>query len=424
MSRSRFELLPNELAKHLMSYVPLNYVTQLPCTSITNHSIFQPIANELKALEHIVHGAEATLINLIKRTIKEQPELLFQKGSIVDPRGRFIDSISPYQLIIFLCDEVMKEAVIPFIPKEMEPIRQRQYKELGTGGADLIRIDKKPELIKDVRAFNTTYSIYGEQVSVTFSLLENPDGIIFYLDEEDKVHFYYVNQDTEALICLEPEAQTEEAQLALDTLIASFMAMEQNSGRRSSDAEHQLIQQIMQITLHREGIRYEQEGVRFQDSRTEFRLINKYRACMRLCDEAANHGGEEDKVHQFWREEVGKAQGEVMWILQRLCEEDRPFYPLPANFNGFKRGFSYYNVVINANNGRVFSNGKLDDGLGKDFCLGKGRAPVQGMDMLGWLYRFDLIAVCRLVERAKANVVEEFKPNQDLVEPPGVHMKQ
>lgn len=431
MPGSLFALLPKDIVETITSYLPLKDVINLTFTSKASYSIFQPIANELKALRAVAHGSEATLINLIKQTTEKYPELLFKKGPIVDPRGRFIPSISPYQLIIFLCDEVMKNKIVSLIPKKMEFKREQQYKELGSGGADLIKLDKNPELIKDiqtVRELKTTFDSNGEQKPVTFSLLENPDGIIFYQDEQDKVHFYYVNQNTKELKCLKPEALTGAAQLALDTFIASFTTMEPNSGRRSSDAEHQLIQHTMNLKLYREGIRYQQDGVWFQDSRTEFRLINKYRTCVRLYDEAKNRGGDWNKAHQFCREEVGKAQGEVMWVLQRICEKDRPFYPLPLNFNGFKRGFAFDNWITNKDDVLVFSNGKLDDGLGKDFCLYKGPSALGGMaacrrGLAGWRHstrRADLIAVCRLVESAKANVVEEFKPNQDL-EPRGAY---
>ena len=312
MSRSRFEILPHVLVKSITSYLPSDDVSNLTRTSRANHSIFQSIANELKTLTAVAHGAQATLISLIQRTMTNHPDLLFKKGLIKDPRGRLFYSVSAYQLMTFLCDEVMKAAIMPLIPPKMELIRQQQYKELGSGGADLIKIDKNPELIKDFQAFRevrTTIPVYGQQVPVTFSLLENPDGIIFYQDEQNKVRFYYVNQNTKALQCLEPEALTVDAQLALDTLITSFMAMENNSGRRSSDAEYRLIQQTMNITLHREVILYERDGICFQDSRTEFRLINKYRTCVRLYDEAERPGGDWKKANKFWSEEVGNAQG-------------------------------------------------------------------------------------------------------------------
>ena len=72
----------------------------------------------------------------------------------------FLSSISAYQLFTFLCDERLESAILPLIPQKMESIRQRQYDELGRGGADLIRLDKNPESIKDFqtfKAFQTTF---------------------------------------------------------------------------------------------------------------------------------------------------------------------------------------------------------------------------------------------------------------------------
>lgn len=442
MSRSPFERLPRVLVKKMTSYLPSDDVLKLTRTSRVNYSIFQSIANELKTLTAVAHGNQDNLISLIKRTMKNHPELLFEKRPVKDPSGCFFYSVSAYQLMTFLCDDVMKSAIMPLIPPTMELRRKHQYEELGRGGADLIKMDKAPELIKDFQVFRevrTTITIFEKQEPVTFSLLENPDGIIFYQDEHNKVHLYYVNQDTEALQRLEPKAFTVDAQRALDTLIASFMAMEPNSGRRSSDAEHSLIQQTMKITLHRESIRYERDGVCFQDSRTEFRQINKYRTCMRLYGGPHGDWGKADK---FWREEVGNAQGEVMWVLQRICEKGRIFNKVPNNFNGFKREFNYENGITGETES-VFSNGKLAPGLGKDFCLSvAGKMAMWGWRSIAlaaprgaggeqWLVprdralggaRRDLIAVCRLVESAKAKVVEEFKPSQDL-EPRGASPK-
>ncbi len=128
--------------------------------------------------------------------------------------------------------------------------------------------------------------------------------------------------------------------------------MENNSSRRSSNTEHQLIETMLQYKLHRDGIEYEQDGIRYRDSRTSFRLINAYRTCFRLCEEveAEEESSEEEemsdlekKAHNYWCKGVGKAQGEEMWLLQRICEEGRPFDPLPANFDNFKRGMKIFN---------------------------------------------------------------------------------
>lgn len=90
--------------------------------------------------------------------------------------------------------------------------------------------------------------------------------------------------------------------------------------------------------------------------------------------------------------------------------------------NGFKRGFAYYNSLgLFTTNMSVFSNGKLYPGLGKLWALYKDGS-ADGASSQGYLEPWmsagptvaSLIAVCRLVESAKANIVEEFKPNQNL----------
>ena len=196
--------------------------------------------------------------------------------------------------------------------------------------------------------------------------------------------------------------------------------MENNSGRRSSHEEHQLIAKLLGCTLQRQGIECEHHEKRYRDSVSPFNLINTYRACIRLQDEERNNlRNDRGKADAYWRTVVGKCQGEEIWILQRICE-GKPFYPFHTNFNDFTRGVAFYNFLSGKNESALL-HGKLVPGLGLDFGLCKtdydagpcawavGHVPAGAA--------FDLIAVLRLVKDAKANIIElEHEQSPDLDE--------
>lgn len=111
-------------------------------------------------------------------------------------------------------------------------------------------------------------------------------------------------------------------------------------------------------------------------------------------------------------------QGEEMWLLQRICEKDRPFHPLPSDFKDFKRGFSFTyfisGIVKNA-----FAAGKLVGGLGADFALYKephGGYSTTPLERCGHYDRpsVQLVAICRFVEDAKANIKQDLEHMPDL----------
>ncbi len=130
-----------------------------------------------------------------------------------------------------------------------------------------------------------------------------------------------------------------------------------------------------------------------------------------------------DTADYYWRTVVGKAQGEEMWLLQRICEKDRQFYPLPGNFKGFKRGVMFYESTLDKEVSAVSESKQLITGLGSNFALYKGTTSRERHACAGsvrqWggrsalLTSMDLIAISRLVEDAKANIVE-FRQEQEL----------
>ena len=137
-----------------------------------------------------------------------------------------------------------------------------------------------------------------------------------------------------------------------------------------------------------------------------------HRTCIRFYEEAGDNG-QWEKVNDYYCEVVGETQGEEMWLLQRICEEGRPFLPLPANFDNFKRGVRY-NSAINSQED-LLQDGKLADELGLSFAIEKGRGDFACSHGEGHkpILKSDLMAICWLVESAKANVIE-CEQEQDL----------
>jgi hypothetical protein len=402
--------LKPDTARETAKYLTLNEIATLARTSISTKALFKPIEYTIKALTAVVWGDPDELARLVKNN----PELLFQKGRIKDPSGQIFYDVSPYQLMTFLCDDDMKHQIMRLVllsmTKKMMRLRQAQYAEIDSGGADLIKMDRDPRLLpfEEVTHFISSYAINSWEPPVTFTLLENTDGIIFYKDATTGLEsLYYANKETQKVDLIKPKAPSQKEEHALVRLYASLASMENNSSRRSSNDEHELIAITTHHKLSRKGIQYERDGVRYCDNRMEFGLLKAYRTCIRLYQEIGIDAGAES-----WRYGVGQAQRRVMWLLQRICEEGRPFYPLP-DFKAvpFIRGFK---IRHGEKKLMCVNDGLLLDGLGEDFAIYKSANHWGGVAWAGLvggvaaerLQTVDLIAVHRLIENAKANVVE------------------
>jgi hypothetical protein len=88
----------------------------------------------------------------------------------------------------------MKKVEMPSIPDDSKrnAIRRNQYAEIGSGGADLIKVDITPEWMnfQDILEFSTSYTINGQQTPLFSPLLENEDGIIYYQDADNVSYLY------------------------------------------------------------------------------------------------------------------------------------------------------------------------------------------------------------------------------------------
>ncbi|HHI9467085.1 TPA: hypothetical protein ACP9DH_002893 [Legionella anisa] len=407
--------ITKDYANEVGAYLSIKDTASLVCTNRRNYAFYKPVLDKKKATEEALTYVVEGNPNALKELINIDYSLLFEKYQIKAPRGQIYLNVSPFQAIKFLCDDDMNGQIMPLIPERFNAIRQEQYAEIDCGGADLIKLDRDPQEIilkkgfEGLTHYKKRYTLFDNtQQEVTFPLLENPDGIICYQDEQGEKHFYYANKEKETIVSLDDRIISEESEVAFEQFKASFDGMENNSGRRSSEKEYQLITSVLKCTLVRKGIFYKDNDILYRDSRTPFNLVNAYRQCIRLYEEAENNN-RWDTAHQSWRGKVGTAQGEEIWLLQRLCEENRPFYPLNKNHKDFKRGFMIYNYSTQKDES-VFEKGVIKI---SDFAIYKTGDARGGRGMGGGAgARSDLVAICWHIEEAKANVVE-FKPMQE-----------
>ncbi len=441
-SLKAIKAIPTDLLQYIeQEYIgrsadmPLERMAELSAVSKTMHDMFQPILNEAKLarplLKAVVEGNLEQLINLVQ----DNPLLLFKKGQIKDPSGQVFYHVSAYEMIKYVCDNGMLAKVMPLVPDEirdeggvllcdLKAIQKKQEQSLHYGGADLVKLSFDPANLVD---FDLILQYTEESPEATFSLMENPEAILYYKDYNGKSHWYYANQETRTIDPIQPQPKTkEETELFID-LKKSLDAMENNSARRSNDAEHDIIAKTMNTRLVRNGIQYERDGKRYCDTRHDFnRYYNAYLECIRLYKT-----GKRDDCNKVLFEKIGGAQKEVMWLLQWYCEKNQPLSTLSdGNSPTLSRSLRVSGLFHFEKD--VYSNGHFVDGFGSNFAILKFGGSTGGYiidswlswgmknrDALGLMLRNDLIAVNRLIEDAKTNVFE-FKPEEVASQRPGI----
>lgn len=416
--------LPREVLSVVSEFLTVQEIAPVALTS-KKLLFFQQQLDQKKQVHPLLSQVVRGNVESVLARVQAKPDLLFIKGQITDVAGQTFYHVSPYQLILLLCDEDLKVKIESLIPQDLQAKRTRQLHEMDGGGADLVKIDCDPTTrpFAEITQYAASYSIPDEdyQAETVFSLLENRDGIIYYHDvASDEVRFYYANQDTQQVELIKTTV-TDKDNEQFAAFTASLQAMEKNSSKRSSNTEHRLIARTMKgevsgtsIKLERKGIQYQREGIRYCDTRIDFnRLINAYRKCLRLYQEGKNQ--EADSV---CLDVLGMTQRDVVWLLQRYCERDTPFTLLPDFAALFTRQFLVENYLTSSMSS-LWVDGKLDPGLGVDFALfkiGSWCAIVDsGAEDLALLV--DLIAVNALIIHAKAAVlsIESEQPSQNRI---------
>lgn len=95
------------------------------------------------------------------------------------------------------------------------------------------------------------------------------------------------------------------------------------------------------VKLERNGIHYELNGTHYQDTYDGcIRLKNAYRRFFEISNDTNQGRLPRNAVYLAWRKVVGMAQRHSMvHVIQRFCEEGRPFSPLFCNKKTLKDNF-------------------------------------------------------------------------------------
>ncbi|MCX7114871.1 MAG: hypothetical protein NTW08_03020 [Gammaproteobacteria bacterium] len=414
-SGGTLEPLSLEVMGAVADYLPAKDEGRLSASSTRHHGLFARTAN----VRHLLTCVVQADLDGLKALVAKNPGSIFEKARhITTPAGDTYHKLSTFQAMTFICDGDMKRQimgmVMPYMTAEMGRLQQIQYDEIDSGGADLVKLDRDPTTLpfSEIKSWidRTTFP----ETPLSIPLLENKDGLIFYNDG-----LYYANQALLQVTLLNVDKE------ALAQLKPLFTQMIDNSARRSSDCDHQLIAQLIKhpetnkpLTLSRKGIRYVREDISYHDHRIEFRLPTVYRRYFQLIAQALvddNWG----PVDQFWLNEMNRAQKEVLWLLQRFCEPNRPFYPLPDfNASPFVRSFAITNWRRDGELELVFSEGRFSAGFGDSLVsIYKNVGPCA---RCRWRLgrggpRADFAASLRLIEDGKANVLELNA--EDLLQP-------
>lgn len=397
--------------------------------------------NARLACYHVLTGQPEELLKLLAK----DPDLFFHKYPEVTFKaaGQVFYNVSPADLVYFLCDDDMWNKVKVFAANLPEDkctafleTWQTQQQDMGTGGADLLYVtgDTLPEYVNCFKRADTV-NVFGVNQALTRPLLKNPDGIVCRKSPDNQVYLYYANPKTQTLEPIDMlKDLSEDQQAAYDAFKLKMTQMEPNTVRRSSNAEHTLFKDIFRnrqthqpIKLTRAGVHYKQDGIDYIDTHHDFnRLTNAYLKCIRLYQAAGAEQNSErmqalyDEGDRVWLAELGQLQKEVIWLLQRYCEKNRPFYPLPDRPDYFDepkflRCLVFYNwrtnceeLVFDAKSGSFHEDFGVDSNSGFSIykAAGGGRGGVRGGVGPWWRgVMGDLIVANRLTVDA-SNVVE------------------
>ncbi|MBA3536507.1 MAG: hypothetical protein H0T84_07855 [Tatlockia sp.] len=413
MSKRKREIIPLlplgnlnlDTATLITNHLHFGSIVNLLSTSMKNNLFFRPLL-DLRIAACMVHAKRKE----VRFLVEHNPDLLFKKEQkITDPRGRTFFNVSVYQLMVILRDKKMTELIMPLIPDRLQPLRQEQFEEISFGGADLVRLNFNPLTENDfnrIREFKTQIATSQKLENVMFTLLENPDGLLYYQDDNGVDHFYYANCEKQLIRELTSNLERKTPDyIKFKKILENF---ELNSSRRSTNDEHKFIEKTFGVLLMRKGIHFEYKGIGYQDNCSGFLLINALRTRYRISEEVLNNGNYL-LADAYWKSTIGERQGDVIWLLEALCDPTRP-----QNKNKPTPPFT---IKRNGVDVKVFINGELDKDLGKRYAIFNGGENLRYYNGQPWglagcagIRGNDLLFLNKLVQEAKKTVIEMQQP--------------
>jgi len=420
------------IPEYVINGVISDYMTDQERTNLEKASprLFKSVWTSERLLSAVFMGEES----IAERIVRSNPELLFKRhtykmpllnedGTLSDTSEQIYHDVTPLRLMLYTGDWKMWDHIFPLIPEKFLEETLREMRNISRGGPDLVKINRDPGLLStdELKYFHERdeqgkQKLDSQNNPIAYELLSNPDGI-FYVESGNQVQLYHVKvnpdtQEKQVVPLQETKNMTPEDKTALNQLkddIRNNMPM--NSGRRTSDKEHALIERVFGIKLERNGIHCELNGIPYHNTYDGcINLINDYRNYLDIYDAPRQPGTSRDNVDAAW-ERLNQAQRRAMVsVIQRICEVDKPFYPLPNNNDLKTRELArttefedWVDVKMKAAYPLQVNSG----GGGSVRCLLKAdRRGAVAEVRLRWAAVVDLAAVRQIVEARKARFNE------------------
>ena len=356
-------------------------------------TFFKAIWTPERLLSAVFMGEE----DLACEIVRTNPALLFKSATykmpILNKDGtssteseQIYHHITPLQLMLYTGDWKMWERLFPLIPEDKLEATLKERQTLTRGGPDLVKIDRDPATLSiaelqhyHVKDDDENPMYYPNGDPVLDDLLHNRNGLFYReIGDQDELFLVNIDPDTgekEVRKLIEPQNMIPADKEVLNQFkegIKNDIAM--NSSLRTSDAQHALIKRLFGVTLERNGIHYTLNGQDYHDTYDGcIRLKNAYRKYIEIYD-AHQANTPWNAVDAAWPSIVGMAQRQAMvHVIQRFCEEDKPFYPLQkANelkSRVFVRTLAFDNLVTLP---RSVLPARINSEVGFNFGLYKG----------------------------------------------------
>ncbi|MDP3560895.1 MAG: hypothetical protein Q8R83_01795 [Legionellaceae bacterium] len=291
-------------------------------------------------------------VKVVLNLVQKNPDLLYEKRTTTKQKHLLSDEytyyfVSPLQLIVFLGDWDLLDQITPFIASEQAGKSLLQLAELENSGSDLIKIDRDPTQLTfdDLTQFVlkthsgeplTELSCTGTMQPIVYPLLENKDGIILFQDQWYYVRLDFMRMKVDQVVLISSVSCFNDEKFI--TFKKSFDQMPMNSGRRSSNAEHALIYQLLGYQLERNGVEYEWKNVRYRAGHAEYLRANAYRTYIDLLPKKLSAF----ELSKQFQQVIGPALANgPVHELALLCAVDLPLCSHATFEKNFKREFMF-----------------------------------------------------------------------------------
>ena len=240
MSQDKLETLPDELEQKIATHLTIPELSTWATSSCLHHGLFKSdLKNEKlkRLLEYVVHGEQ----DKAEKMLRAAPELLIEKGDVMDYSGRLFHHVSPWECMLWAMDtRYMGQMMLSCIPpgetgNDLRRELVSQYDAMQGSGNDLVRIEG------DISPVDMPF----DELERCF---DNDDALLLWNNQ-----WFYARKHHPLVVLITP---TEAG--AFDQLKRSLQRAPHHTARKTTTEEHALISTLMGHSLSRKGIHYEQ----------------------------------------------------------------------------------------------------------------------------------------------------------------------